>query len=66
MRKLTGAAIVTVGEGQRISYTYSEIDETGNVRSQNNRASFIALEETVLAAINTVMTAAAEHMEGSV
>ena len=55
MKKLSGVAIVTTAEGERVSYTYTELDSDGNITSQNNRASFVALDEELLAAIKTLM-----------
>lgn len=54
MKKLSGVAIVTTAEGERVSYTYTELDSDGNITSQNNRASFVALDEDLLAAIATL------------
>lgn len=51
MKKLSALAIVTTAEGERVSYTYTELDSDGNITSQNNRGSFVALDEEVLAAI---------------
>lgn len=33
MKKLTAIATVTTAEGERVSYTYTELDESGNVVS---------------------------------
>lgn len=41
----------------RVSYTYMELDDNGNITSQNNRGSFVALDEEVLAAIATLKNA---------
>lgn len=54
MKKLSGVAIVTTAEGERVSYTYTELDSDGNITSQNNRGSFVALDEGLLAAIKTL------------
>ncbi len=54
MKKLTAIATVTTAEGERVSYTYTELDESGNIVSQNNRASFIVLDSTTLEAIETL------------
>ena len=54
MKKLSGVPIVTTAEGERVSYTYAELDSDGNITSQNNRASFVALDEGLLAAIKTL------------
>ena len=57
MKKLTSVAVVTTAEGERVSYAYAELDDSWNITSQNNRGSFVALDEGVLAAINTLKTA---------
>lgn len=57
MKKLSGVAIVTTAEGERVSYTYTELDIDGNITSQNNRGSFVALDAEVLAAIATLKNA---------
>lgn len=60
MKKVTSATMHMTSEGQRLSYTYSVIDEnTGAIVSENNRNSLIVLpidaNEEVLAAVDTVM-----------
>lgn len=62
MKKLTAIATVTTAEGERVSYTYTELDERGNVVSQNNRASFIVLDSTTLEAIETLKNAVTERL----
>lgn len=57
MKKLSGVAIVTTAEGERVSYTYTELDSDGNITSQNNRGSFVALDEDVLASIANLKNA---------
>lgn len=57
MKKLSAVAIVTTAEGERVSYTYMELDDSGNITSQNNRGSFVALDAEVLAAISTLKNA---------
>ena len=57
MKKLSAVAIVKTAEGERVSYTYTELDSDGNITSQNNRASFVALDEELLAAIKTLKDA---------
>lgn len=57
MKKLSAVAIVTTAEGERVSYTHMELDDSGNITSQNNRGSFVALDGEVLAAISTLKNA---------
>ena len=64
MKKLSGVAVVTTAEGERVSYTYMELDGNGNITSQNNRGSFVALDDEVLAAIATLKNAVNARLEG--
>ena len=57
MKKLSGVAVVTTAEGERVSYTYMELDDNGNITSQNNRGSFVSHGVEVLAAIATLKNA---------
>lgn len=57
MKKLTSVAVVTTVEGERVSYAYTELDSDGNITSQNNRASFVALDDDLLDAISTLKSA---------
>lgn len=57
MKKLTSVAVVTTAEGERVSYAYTELDSGGNITSQNNRASFVALDDDLLTAIATLKNA---------
>lgn len=45
MKILTGFAVIKDSVGYRVAYTYSEVDEQGNIKSSNNKKSFIVLEE---------------------
>lgn len=69
MKKLTSVTMHTTSEGQRLSYTYSVIDEdTGTVISDNNRESRIVLDipknADVLAHIAGVKAFVSEKLEG--
>ena len=44
MKKLTSFAHLVTGEGDRSAFTYSEIDEEGNLISQNNKGNFIIVD----------------------
>lgn len=54
MKKLTSFTAHVTAEGQRISYTYSEIDETGNLKSQNNRENFIVMDPELMGHIEAI------------
>lgn len=45
MKKLTSFTAHVTAEGQRISFTYSEIDSTGKLISQNERENFIVVDD---------------------
>ena len=62
MKKLTSVAVVTTAEGERVSYAYTELDSDGNIISQNNRASFVALDGGLLDAISTLKFAVNARM----
>ena len=57
MKKLSGVAIVTTAEGERVRYKYTKLDSAGNITSQNNRGSFVALDDDLLTAIATLKNA---------
>lgn len=56
MRKLTSFTELTTGEGSRIAFTYSEIDEFGNLTSQNNKGNFIVLDEELKNHVDAIKT----------
>lgn len=47
LNRLTGVAIITTGEGERISFTYTTLDSEGNIISTNNKSNFIVLDENL-------------------
>lgn len=60
MKKLTSFTHLKTGEGDRIAYTYSEIDSEGNLKSQQNKGNFIIVNEELKShvdAINEFITA---------
>lgn len=68
MKKITSITMHTTSEGQRLSYTYSVIDEaTGAVISSNNRESLVVMDipsnKTVLEQIAGVKAYVDEKME---
>lgn len=44
MNILTGFAVIKDAVGNRITYTYSEVDVQGTITSSNNKESFIVLD----------------------
>ena len=54
MKILTGFAVVTDSIGKRIAYTYSEVDEVGNIIKSNTKESYVVLSEEELTLINNL------------
>lgn len=64
MKRLTSFTHLTTGEGDRIAYTYSEIDESGNLMSQNNKRNFIAVDEELVSHIRAIQNFIKENHLG--
>ena len=56
--------MLTTGEGERVTLSYSVLDADGNIVSTNNRKNYVVLDEDVLTAIAAIRTDAAAHLEG--
>ena len=54
MKKLSGFAIINDTVGKKVAFTYSEIDDNGNVTKQNIKESFIAVDTETLDLISKV------------
>lgn len=54
IKKITSFTHHTTAEGERISYTYSLIDNGGDIVKSNERADIIAVDEDILTALKTV------------
>lgn len=54
MKKLTSFTYLVTGEGDRIAYTFSEIDETGRIVSQNNKGNFIVVDDELQSHIDAI------------
>lgn len=53
--RLTSFASLTTGEGSRLAYTYSVVDNTtGEVKSSNNKGSFVVMDETLEAHVEAI------------
>lgn len=63
MNKITGFSVLTTGEGKRVTVNYSVLDDAGNIRDTNLRANYVALDDTVLAAIDAIEQDAEGHLE---
>lgn len=55
MKQLSSFLALAVNGGDRISYTYDEIDdETGDLKSSNNKASFFVVDDELRGHIEAV------------
>lgn len=54
MKKVTSFTHLITGEGDRIAFTYSELDSTGNLVSQNNKGNFVAVDPELVFHINAI------------
>ena len=62
MKLLTSFTKLTTGEGIRIAYTYSEVDDnTGEIISQNNKGSFVAMNPALKGHLTAVDNYISEH-----
>ena len=64
MKKITSFTHLVTGEGDRIAYTYSEISESGELVSQNNKGNFIIVDQSVKNAVDLVNQYINDRMEG--
>lgn len=54
--KVTNFNYQIVQEGTRISYTYSELNDDGDIVSSNNRKSFIVTDEDIIGKLKEIKT----------
>lgn len=56
MNKVTNYNYQIVQEGARVSYSYSELNEDGDIISSNNKKSFIVTDEDILNKLKDIKT----------
>ncbi len=62
IKQLASFAVLSVNGGDRISYTYDEIDaETGDVISANNKGNFYATDSGIKSKITGIRSYIQEH-----
>lgn len=54
MKKLTSFTKLTTGEGMRIAFTFSEVDDMGKLMSQNNKGNFILVDDEIKAKVDNI------------
>lgn len=60
MKKVTSFTHLVTGEGDRIAFTFSEISDTGELVSQNNKGNFIVVNKGIKEAIDLINNAITE------
>lgn len=62
IKQLASCAVLNVNGGERISYTYDEIDaDTGDMISPNQKGSFFCVDADLKAAIDSMRSYIIEH-----
>lgn len=62
IKQLASFAVLSVNGGERISFTFDEIDlETGDLISSNNKGSFYAVDANLKKQINAIRDYITEH-----
>lgn len=55
VKKVTSFTYLRTGEGYRIAYTFSEMDQNGNLISQNNKGNYVVVHTNITNAIDTII-----------
>lgn len=62
IKQLASFAVLNVNGGERVSFTYDEIDaETGDMISSNNKGNFFAVDADLKKNIENIRTYIQEH-----
>lgn len=66
IKQLASFAVLNVNGGDRVTYTYDEIDaDTGDMISSNNKGNFFAVDSGLKASINEIRAYITENkLEG--
>ena len=64
--KVTGIAYVNTAEGLSIGYTYSKIDDNGNVTASNIRGSYIDESESTKSFVDSLTKTIVKRIESDV
>lgn len=62
IKQLASFAVLNVNGGERVSYTYDEIDlDTGELVSGNNKGNFFAVDDKLAKDIESIRTYIKDH-----
>lgn len=54
MKQISGFSVIGINNGLRLTYTYDELNESGEMLSQNVRKSFYIMDETVKESVESI------------
>lgn len=54
MNVLTSYMCINAEEGTRITYTFSTLDQDGNITAQNQRGNFVVLDQNLKEHLNAI------------
>lgn len=54
MKQLSSFMVLNMDGGDRVSYTYNELNSNGDIISMNNKKSFFAVDSGLLGHINAI------------
>lgn len=64
MKKVTSMTVLTTAEGKRISLTFSEIDDNGNIVKENKRVNKVVVNRNALDCITELEDFAQDIVDG--
>lgn len=64
MKTVTSFTHHKTAEGDRISFTYSEIDDNGKILNQNQRENFVVVDLELISHINAINNHISQRLEG--
>lgn len=54
VKKITSMTVHQTANGQQVAFTYSLIDDNGNIVTQNKRSEVVILEQNILDAVDVL------------
>lgn len=64
MKRVTSMTTFTTAEGERLSITFSDIDDNGNIIRENDRVNKVVVDQEILSFIQELKNFAQEIVNG--
>lgn len=64
MKRVTSMTTFTTAEGERLSITFSDIDDNGNIIRENERVNKVVVDQEILSFIQELKNFAQEIVNG--